>query len=67
MTDAPDLLPCPLCGGEAEWVTTQGIRDPWSMVCLDTLGTSVQCGECGCTIPSGMDLEDVRDRWNGRW
>lgn len=61
-----ELRPCPLCGGEAEWVTTQGVRPPWSMVCLDALGTSVQCRECGCTVPSGMDLGEVRDRWNRR-
>lgn len=61
-----ELLSCPFCGGEAVWVTTQGIRSPWSMVCLDALGTSVQCGKCGGTIPSGMDLGEVRERWNRR-
>ena len=66
MTKTEELPPCPFCGGDAEWVTTQGIRDPWSMVCLDALGTSVQCRECGCTVPSGVDLEEVRDRWNRR-
>ena len=42
------------------------VRSPWSMACLDALGTSVQCRECGCTVPSGMDLEEVRERWNRR-
>lgn len=64
MTD--ELLPCPLCGGDAEWVTTQGVRSPWSMVMLDALGTSVQCTRCGCTVPSKMSLDDARDAWNAR-
>lgn len=66
MSDEIKLERCPFCGGAAEWVTTQGVRAPWSMVCLDALGTSVQCRKCGCTVPSGMDLEEVRDRWNRR-
>ena len=60
------LLPCPLCGADAEWVTTHGIRSPWSMVRLDALGTSVQCMECGCTIPAKMSLDEARDAWNRR-
>ena len=61
-----ELLPCPLCGADAEWVTTHGIRSPWSMVRLDALGTSVQCMECGCTIPAKMSLDEARDAWNRR-
>lgn len=61
-----ELKPCPLCGGDAEWVTTQGIRSPWSMVMLDALGTSVQCSKCGCTVPSAMDFDDAKERWNRR-
>ena len=61
-----DLLPCPLCGGEAEYVATSQIRDPWYTWGLDAIGCTVQCAECGCTIPSGMSMKVVADAWNRR-
>lgn len=61
-----ELKPCPLCGGHAVWVSTPGVRWPWSEVQLDVMGFTAVCNECGCTIPSMMCPEDVPKVWNRR-
>ena len=61
-----ELKPCPLCGGDAVYVYTPMVRAPWSDVGLDTMGITVVCGQCGCTIPSNMVQESVAEKWNRR-
>lgn len=56
MTDAPELLPCPFCGGEAELMEPEG---------LDDHRGSVMCMTCYVTV----DQENWRDAitaWNRR-
>ena len=61
-----DLLPCPLCGGDAEYMHVTGVRAPWSRVQADALAVTVVCTECGCTIPSSMSEGRATESWNRR-
>jgi hypothetical protein len=64
MTDIfdADLMPCPFCGGAAEWEYT-----PWdeeSRSGDDGTGW-VECQSCHVQM-SGYDREDGEKRWNAR-
>lgn len=61
-----ELLPCPFCAGDAEYLHVGGIRHPWSGVQADALAITVCCAKCGATIPSGTVQEEVAGRWNRR-
>ena len=49
-----DLLPCPHCGGEAEF------RDGSSTA------PYIRCKSCGCRTGSGRSYEKLVERWNRR-
>ena len=49
-----DLLPCPYCGGEAEF------RDGSSTA------PYIRCKSCGCRTGSGRSCEKLVERWNRR-
>ena len=61
-----ELKPCPLCGGEAEYLHVSGIRHPWSGVQADALAMTVHCTRCGCTIPSDINQGRITELWNRR-
>lgn len=46
------LLPCPFCGGEAEWGTV--------------LKTWIECKNCGFETPYSQDTEETERLWNTR-
>jgi Lar family restriction alleviation protein len=56
MTDAlhltDQLLPCPFCGGEAEF--------------RDTSSTWVRCEDCGAEIQCQIEKKDAARLWNRR-
>ena len=64
--NGPELKPCPLCGGRADYLGTSQVRGAWATWGFDALGYTVVCTECGCTVPSGMSVEEVALRWNRR-
>jgi Lar family restriction alleviation protein len=54
----PELLPCPFCGGGAEFVATQRRYD---------FMAAVECQSCGAnTGPAGITRDEVVLRWNRR-
>lgn len=55
MTDAPELLPCPFCGGEAEFERIGDRRQ----------STIIACLECGCRLESGETFSHG-GAWNTR-
>lgn len=55
MTDAPELKPCPFCGGEAD-LERRGDRH---------VSTIVACLECGCRLENGETF-DHGSAWNTR-
>lgn len=65
MTDDPTLLPCPFCGGEAEFVDCIPLDvDQW---------VEVTCIECGGSVGTQNDVvlmpetrEEAARRWNRR-
>lgn len=66
MTDHPELLRCPFCGGEAGYVGCGYAHDAYDWI-------EVQCMQCGVIMGSVRgDLEPTREpekaaaRWNQR-
>ena len=56
--EEPGLLPCPFCGGRAEFVATQRRYD---------FTAAVECQSCGAnTGPGGITRDEVVPRWNRR-
>ena len=60
------LKSCPLCKGEAVFDYVSQVRSPWSRVGIDSMGFTVRCVRCGCTIPSKMTREQAAFTWNTR-
>lgn len=59
MTDAPELLPCPFCGGAAEWVDIE------SGDCFG--GSFIQCAACWACSPVEFGFkENLTSKWNTR-
>lgn len=54
-TNAPDLLPCPFCGGSAS-IEQRGNRRQ---------STIYQCDYCGCSLETGEEWGHGKD-WNTR-
>lgn len=52
MTKNDKLLPCPFCGGEAEF--------------NDTSSTWVRCAECGAETQCQIEKKDAAQLWNRR-
>lgn len=52
--DLNELLPCPLCNGDADFFTE-----------AETFKEIIKCTECGCTIKGGT-AENARKKWNTR-
>lgn len=55
MSDAPELKPCPFCGGKAN-IEQYGNR---------RMSTIVSCGDCGATLENGEEWGHGRS-WNTR-
>ena len=64
--DKPELLPCPHCGCEAEYLGVGSLRHPWGFTGLSACGWTVVCPVCGATIPSCMDIGLAAAEWNRR-
>lgn len=62
MSDAPDLKPCPFCGGEAERITIEDDSDPSNFG-----GDVIQCRNCiaSSRVVFG-EKEGIEDAWNRR-
>lgn len=75
MTDTPDLLPCPCCGGEAEVDTARGfwsfpermMRDEAAIYCLEC-NLEVSCTYENCTNDYMQEQvqKEIIAQWNTR-
>lgn len=67
MTDKPELLPCPFCGGEAySWPPTTRINYSGEEISFCTL---VTCTDCGVDVSSNdydETMHSAIDKWNDR-
>lgn len=61
-----ELKPCPICGGEAEYVSVDVVGHPWHGWKLRSNGVAVACVRCGCTQPSRLDTKMAAEMWNER-
>lgn len=52
--DAGDLLPCPFCGGEAEWRDGSSTK-PY-----------IRCRECGMRTGGSYACDKLKAKWNRR-
>lgn len=55
LTQMLDLKPCPFCGTMNLDYTSNGYENHY-----------VECGECGCSGPPGIDNRDAAAMWNMR-
>ena len=62
-----ELKPCPLCGSaNVKMHTTSQVRSCWSRIGWDAIGYTVECMDCGCTIPSDIGKNYAAATWNRR-
>ena len=57
MTDETTLLPCPFCGGEAEFADIRRLGG-WHMV---------TCKKCGALTQASLVRDKAIDAWNRRY
>ena len=71
MTDETTLLPCPFCGGEAEYVPNPLGTDNNNFNMCGSVGMGVlvtyECEECGADCGLYQDEAIARAAWNRRY